>query len=72
MASNLELLCDPTSDIVDVTIYRKKIGSLIYLMNTKPNICFAVNTLIQYIVEPRYVHMVVVKNVGMYLKGTIE
>ena len=68
----MELLCDRTSEIVDVTIYRKKFGSLMYLTNTRPNIFFAVNNLIQYIVESRCVHVVVAKHVVWYLNGTIE
>jgi hypothetical protein len=43
-----------------------------YLTNTKPDICFFVNTLIQYLVEPRRVHLVVAKHVMRYLKGTLD
>jgi hypothetical protein len=43
-----------------------------YLMNTKPDICFAVNTLSQYLVEPRRVHLVAAKHVMRYLKGTLD
>jgi hypothetical protein len=43
-----------------------------YLMNTRPDICFAVNTLSQFLVEPRHVHLVVAKNVMRYLKGTLD
>ena len=43
-----------------------------YLTNTKPNICFAVNTLSQYLVQPIRVHLVAAKHVMRYLKGTIE
>ena len=42
MASNLKLLCDASSELVDATIYRQMIGSLMYLTNTRPDICFAV------------------------------
>jgi hypothetical protein len=52
MVVNLKFLFDTTSEIVDATIYRKMIGSLMYLTNTRTDICFAVNTLIQYMVEP--------------------
>ena len=38
MSSNLKLLCDASSDLVDGTMYRHMIGSLMYLMNTRPNI----------------------------------
>ena len=45
MASNLKLLRDASSDSVDATMHRQMIGSLMYLMNTRPEICFVVNTL---------------------------
>ena len=41
-----------------------------YLTNTRPDICFAVNTLSQYLVQPRQVHLVAAKHVMRYLKGT--
>jgi hypothetical protein len=43
-----------------------------YLMNTRPDICFSVNTLSQFLVEPRCVHLVAAKHVMRYLKGTID
>jgi hypothetical protein len=48
------------------------IVSLIYLMNTIPDICFVVNTLSQYLVEPRCVHLVVAKHVMRYLNGMLD
>jgi hypothetical protein len=58
--------------LVDATLYRQIIGSLMYLTNTKPDICFVVNTLSQYLVEPRRVHLVAAKHVMRYLKGTLD
>ena len=43
-----------------------------YLMNTRPNICFVVNTLSQYLVKPRQIYLIVAKHVMRYLKGTID
>jgi hypothetical protein len=43
-----------------------------YLMNTRPDICFSVNTLSQFLVEPKHVHLVVAKHVMRYLKGTLD
>jgi hypothetical protein len=43
-----------------------------YLTNTRPNICFSVNTLSQFLVEPKYVHLVAAKHVMRYLKGTLD
>ena len=43
-----------------------------YLTNSRPDICFDVNTLSQYLVQPRRVHLVAAKHVMRYLKGTID
>jgi hypothetical protein len=43
-----------------------------YLTNTRPDIFFSVNTLSQFLVEPRRVHLVAAKHVMRYLKGTID
>jgi hypothetical protein len=72
MVTNLNLLSDTSLDIMDAIIYIQMIGSLMYLMNTRPDICFVVNTLIQYMVEPRSVHLVATKHVMRYLKSKID
>jgi hypothetical protein len=71
MVVNLKLLSDSSSDLVDPTMYKQLIGSLMYLVNTRTDICFAVNTLSRYIVEPRHVHLVAEKHVLRYLHGTV-
>jgi hypothetical protein len=43
-----------------------------YLKNTRPDICFVVNTLSQFLVEPRRVYLVATKHVMRYLKGTLD
>jgi hypothetical protein len=50
METKLKLLVDTSSELVDVTLNRQIIGSMMYLMNTRPDICFDVNTLNQYLV----------------------
>ena len=72
MASNLKLLSDSSSDSVDATMYRQMIGSLMYLRNTRLDICFAVNTLIQFLTDPRHVHLIAAKHILRYLKGTVN
>jgi hypothetical protein len=54
------------------TIYHHLIGSLMYLVNTRSYISFAVKSLSQFIVDPRRVHWIVMKHVLWYLRGTME
>ena len=72
MASNLKLLSDASSESVDVTMYHQMIGSLMYLMNTRLDICFDVNTLSQFLTDPRHVHLMVAKHAVRYLKGVVD
>ena len=72
MASNLKLLSDASSKSIDATMYDRMIGSLMYLMNTRPYIFFAVNTLSQYLTDPRSVHLTAAKHILRYLKGTVD
>jgi hypothetical protein len=47
MVTDLRKLRDSDSDPIDSSLYRQLIGSLMYLVNTRPNICFVVNMLSQ-------------------------
>jgi hypothetical protein len=47
MVSNLKVHGDLDSNLVDPSLCKELIGSLMYLVNTKPDICFALNTLSQ-------------------------
>jgi hypothetical protein len=72
MEPNLKLLVDTSLELVNATLYKQIIGSLMYLTNTRPDICFVVNTLSQFLVEPRRVHLVAAKHVMRYLKGMLD
>jgi hypothetical protein len=65
MVSNLKKLHESAygSDLVDPTMYQQLIGSLMYLIHTKPDICFALNVLSQFMSEPGHIHWVAVKHV---------
>jgi hypothetical protein len=72
MTTNIRKVRDSDSDPVDTSLYRQLIGSLIHLVNTRPNICFAVNTLSQFQVEPRHEHWIATKHVLRYICGTLN
>lgn len=73
MEANLKKLHEvaASSDLVDPTMYRQLIGSLMYLVNTRPDICYAVNTLSQFMCEPRHIHFVATKHILRYVHGTV-
>ena len=73
MVTNLKKLHDSDigSNLVDPTMYKQLIGSLLYLVHTKPNICYAVSALSRFMAEPRQRHWVVGKHILRYLRGTI-
>jgi hypothetical protein len=60
------------SKTIDSTVYRKLIGSLMYLVNTQLDIGFGVNSLNQFMVDPQKVHWIAAKHVLRYLRGTVE
>jgi hypothetical protein len=55
MITNLSKLhdSDTGSDLVDPTMYRQLIGTLMYMIHTRPDICYAVITMSQFMTKPR-------------------
>jgi len=49
--------------------YRRLLGRLIYLTNTRPNIAFVVHNLSQFIYAPTTHHQQIVSHLLRYLKG---
>jgi hypothetical protein len=69
METMLKLLVGASSELVGATLYRQIIGSVMYLTNTRPDICFSLS---EYLVDPKRVHLVVAKHVMRYLKGMLD
>ena len=60
-------------DFVDPRKYHELVGSLIYAMTcTRPDICWIVTTLSQYLSKLLQEHWVGAKHVLRYLKGTLD
>ena len=55
METNLHKLKEAAAEspFIDSTLYRQMIGSLMYLVNTRPDICYAVNALSQFMCESK-------------------
>ena len=43
-----------------------------YLTNTRPDIFFVMNTLSQFLTDPRHVHSIDANHILRYLKGTVD
>ena len=73
MTTNLTKLRDSAtnSQSVDSTLYIQLIGSLMYLVHTRPDICYTVNALSQFMSDPKQIHLVAAKHVLRYVRGTI-
>ena len=52
----------------DFTLYRRMVGKLIYLTITRPDICFAVNQVSQYMQAPKVHHWNMVERIMRYLR----
>ena len=57
---------------VDQTLYRSMIGSLLYLTTSQPDILQSVCLMARYQADPREAHMVAVKRILRYVKGTVN
>ncbi|WVZ58492.1 hypothetical protein U9M48_008764 [Paspalum notatum var. saurae] len=61
-----------TAPKVDATEYRSMIGSLRYLMNTRPDLAFSVGYLSRFMEDPRQEHKDAVKHLLRYVAGTVD
>jgi hypothetical protein len=59
-------------EVVDATVYRHLVGSLMYLVNTRLDIFYADNQLSQAMVKPTKIFCKASKHVLRYLRGTSE
>ncbi|RVX13204.1 Retrovirus-related Pol polyprotein from transposon RE1 [Vitis vinifera] len=54
----------------DPTLYRRLVGSLIYLTTTQPDISYVVHQVSQFMTSPRHLHLAVVRCIIRYLRGS--
>ncbi|GJV13239.1 hypothetical protein Tco_1354780 [Tanacetum coccineum] len=72
MATKPKLDADLSGEPVDQTDYRSKIGSLMYLASSRPDIVQAVYYCARYQARPTKKHLKEVKRIFRYLRGTIH
>ncbi|GKB05400.1 hypothetical protein Tco_0833595 [Tanacetum coccineum] len=69
MEPNKALIKDAKAEDVDVQLYRSMIGSLMYLIASRPDIMFVVCACARFQVTPKVSHLHTVKRIFRYLKG---
>ncbi|XP_014503117.1 uncharacterized protein LOC106763441 [Vigna radiata var. radiata] len=70
MATNCYLDLDEAGKNVDQKLYRGMIGSLLYLTTSRPDIMHSVCLCVRFQSAPKESHLIAVKRILKYLKGT--
>nr|GEU83696.1 copia protein [Tanacetum cinerariifolium] len=63
---------DPQGKAVDLTHYRRMVGTLMYLTASRPDLTFVVCMCARYQVKPTEKHLHAVKRIFKYLRGTVN
>ena len=71
MATTIKLDKDDHGKCVDIKLYRSMIGSLLYLTASTPDIMFSVCLCARFQSYPKESHLIAVKRIIRYVKGTI-
>ena len=72
MEARLKLSKESSEKAVDATLYRSIIGSLRYLVHTRPDITFVVGYLSRFMEAPTSNHLAAVKHLLRYIAGTLK
>lgn len=72
MEARLKLSKASKFPLVDATEYRGIVGSLRYLVRTRPDIAFAVGYVSRFMESPTTEHLAAVKRILRYIAGTID
>ncbi|KAL6506198.1 hypothetical protein OROGR_024379 [Orobanche gracilis] len=72
MSTSMQISADEAGKPVDQSLYRKLIGSLLYLTASRPDIQFAVGVCARYQVAPKESHFTTAKRIIKYVKGTVD
>ena len=71
MVHSQKLARDDGHPFEDIAAYRRLIGQLLYLTNSRPDICYAVTCLSQFLSKPMQSHHTTALQILRYLKGSL-
>ena len=70
MELNVKLRKEKNDLLVDPSLYRKLVGSLVYFTITRPDISFVVQQVSQFLQTPRHLHLAIVHRIIRNVQGT--
>jgi hypothetical protein len=72
MKERLRLSQDNMTEEVDVTLHHHIVGSLRYLIHTRPNLTYVVGYVSRFLERPTEEHLQAVKKILRYIAGTLQ
>jgi hypothetical protein len=72
LEQNVKLSADEGDLVEDTTMYRRIVGSLIYMTITRPNLNYAVGMVNQFMQTPQKPHLDAMKRILRYIKHTLR
>ena len=70
MEVNVKYRKDERNLLDDPTLYRRLVGSFIYLTTTRLDITYVVHQVSQFMTSPRYLHLAAIRRIIRYLQGS--
>jgi hypothetical protein len=72
LEQNVKLSADERDLVQDTTMYKCKVGSLIYMTITRLDLSYAVGVASQFMQTPQKPHLDVVRRILRYIKHTLQ
>jgi hypothetical protein len=72
LEQNVKLNADEGDLVEDITMYRRIVGSLIYMTITRPNLNYAVGMVSQFMQTPRKPHLDAMRRILRYIKHSLH
>ena len=70
MKLNVKLRKEEGDLLANPSLYRKLVGSLVYLTITRSGVSFAIQQVSQFLQTPRHLHLATVRRIIRYVQGT--
>ena len=68
----MKLSADAGELLEDPTMYRRIVGSLIYMTITRPDLSYAIGLVSEFMQAPRKLHLDVARRILRYVKFTLQ